>query len=91
MQFLFLLPLISLILHFFKMNSESTFLKITQGSFHQGNIEKFGLIAGRKCTCCALFSVAFSVVKNPGFWDTFDIDYVVENGDRTFKVVFLVP
>ena len=62
----------------------SSFLKITQGSFHQGH-EKFGLTRGRQCTCCSLFSIAFSAVKNPGYWNARDIDFVVENGDRIFK------
>ena len=62
----------------------SSFLKITQGSFHQGH-EKFGLTRGRQCTCCALFSITFSVVKNPGYWCQGDIDYIVENGDKIFK------
>ena len=69
------------------MSNENIFLKITQGSFHQGNVEKFGLTAGRQCTCCTLFSTVFSVVKNPGHWDKIDIDYVVENGDKTFKEI----
>ena len=62
----------------------TSFLKLTQGSFHQGDL-RFGLTAGRQCTCCALFSAAFSQVKGPGYWNTRDIDFVVENGDKLFK------
>ena len=60
------------------------FLKVTQGSFHQANA-RFGATAGRQCTCCALFSVVFSVVKRQAYWDSKDIDFVVQNGDRVYK------
>jgi len=43
------------------------FVNITQGSFHQGD-ERFGESAGKQCTCCSLYSIAFSRVKNPGNW-----------------------
>lgn len=62
----------------------STFVKLIPGSFHQGN-EKFGPSSGKKCTCFSLFSIAFSVVKNPGYWKSVDIDYIVENGDQIYK------
>ena len=57
---------------------------IVQGSFHQGN-EKFGETAGLQCTCCSLFSIAFTLVKSPGYWDTKDLDFIIENGDKTYK------
>ena len=63
----------------------TTSIKITQGSFHQGNIERFGLSAGTQCTCCALFSVTFSIIKNPGWWKSIDIDFVVQSGDKIYK------
>ena len=40
-------------------------LKAVQGSFNQGN-ERFGLTAGRQCTCNALTSVAFTLIKSQG-------------------------
>ena len=67
----------------------TTFIKITQGSFHQGNIERFGLSAGTQCTCCALFSVTFSIIKNPGWWKSIDIDYIVQSGDKIYKYLNL--
>ena len=60
------------------------FVKLIQGSFHQGN-ERFGSTAGKQCTWCALFSLTLSVVKNPGSWDKRDIDYIVESGDQNYK------
>ena len=59
-------------------------LKSVQGSFHQGNI-KIGETAGKQCTCCSLFSVAFTLVKTPGYWDRKDLDFILENGNRIYK------
>ena len=59
-------------------------LKSVQGSFHQGNI-KFGETAGKQCTCCPLFSVAFTLVKTPGYWDRKDLDFILENGNIIYK------
>ena len=59
-------------------------LKSVQWSFHQGNI-KFGETAGKQCTCCSLFSVAFTLVKTPGYWDRKDLDFILENGNRIYK------
>ena len=42
---------------------DSTLLNSMQGSFHQGNIEKFGDTAGRQCTCMALFAIAYASFK----------------------------
>ena len=59
-------------------------MKLTQGSFHQGDI-RFGESAGKQCTCCSLFSIAFSIIKSPGYWDTKDLDFILENGDSIYK------
>ena len=59
-------------------------LKVVRGSFHQGN-ERFGESAGKQCTCCSLFSIAFTKVKSLGYLDSNDIDFVVENGDQIYK------
>ena len=59
--------------------------KVVQGSFHQG-ATKFGESAGSQCTCCALFSVVFNqLIKSSGRWDSFDLDYIVSNGDKVYK------
>ena len=39
------------------MSSQEVILKSVQGSYNQGN-KRFGLTAGRQCTCNALSSVA---------------------------------
>ena len=51
-------------------------VKVIQGSFHQGH-KQFGETAGKQCTCCSLFSVVFSNVKNPGSWGHFWLHYVL--------------
>ena len=62
----------------------SSIMKTVQGSFHQGN-EKFGHTAVNQCTCCSLFSVVFTLIKSPGYWDRKDLDFILENGDTIYK------
>jgi len=64
----------------------SAIKKVIHGSFHQGN-PKFGNTSGKQCTCCSLFSVAFTLVKSPGYWDGKDIDFILENGDMIYKAL----
>ena len=66
------------------MSSQSNILKSVQGSYNQGN-ERFGLTAGRQCTCNALSSVAFTLIKSPGIWNSRDMDFILENGDAIYK------
>jgi len=57
---------------------------VVQGSYHQGD-ERFGDSAGKQCTCCALFSVIFTLMKSPGHWNFNDLDFIVEKGDSIYK------
>ena len=59
-------------------------LKVTQGSFHQGN-PKFGHTAGIQCACNSLYALCWSAIKRVSVWTTSDLDYVLENGDILFK------
>ena len=59
-------------------------LKAILGSFHQGP-PKFGSTAGIQCSCNALFSIYFSVIKKVTVWKTWELDYILENGDKLFK------
>ena len=61
-----------------------TFVKITQGSFNQGN-GRFGESAGKQCTCCSLFSIIFSTIKSPGYWTRPDLDYILSNGTEIYR------
>ena len=64
--------------------SENVILKSCQGSIHQGN-QRFGFTAGRQCTCNALSSVAFTLIKSQGTWNSKDMDFILENGDMIYK------
>ena len=58
--------------------------KSIQGSFHQGD-PKFGHSAGKQCTCCSLFAIAFTLCKSPSRWNNNDLDFIVEYGDLVYK------
>ena len=45
----------------------------------------FGETAGRQCSCCALFSICFSLVKRPTYWKPCDLDFIVREGDKLYK------
>ena len=60
--------------------------KSVLGSFHQGHA-KFGDTAGTQCACNALFAICFSVVKRTTLWKSWDLDYILEQGDELFKKV----
>lgn len=62
---------------------------VVQGSFHQGNV-RFQQSAGKQCTCCSLFSVAFILIKSQGHWNSDDLDFIVENGDSIYKSLNVV-
>ena len=66
------------------MSSQANILKSVQGSFNQGN-KRFGFTAGRQCTCNALTSVAFTLIKSQGTWNSRDMDFILENGDAIYK------
>ena len=60
--------------------------KVVQASHHQGNSE-FGESAGMQCTSNAYFAIIFSAMKSIDIWKTFDLDYILEQGDNIFKQV----
>ena len=60
--------------------------KVVLGSFHQGH-SKFGDTAGIQCACIALYAICFSLVKKVSIWKSFDLDYILEKGNETFKLV----
>ena len=64
----------------------SVILKAVQGSFHQGN-SMFGDSAGKQCACCSLLAISFTVIRTPGYWNKDDLDFVVKEGDNTYKTV----
>ena len=58
--------------------------KVVLGTFHQGHT-KFGDTAGMQCSCNALYAICFSIVKKVSIWKSYDLDYILEKGDETFK------
>ena len=60
--------------------------KAVQASHHQGNF-KCGESASMQCTSNAYISFAFSVIKNINLWKSLDLDYILEQGNRIFKLV----
>ena len=66
------------------MSCNSVPIKVTQGSFSQAD-PRFGYSAGMQCSCNAAFAICFSKFKSVNCWNTTDIDYVLNEGDKNFK------
>ena len=64
----------------------STIKKAIQRSHHQGHV-RYGRSAGMHCTSNAYLAIIFSTIKNIHTWKPFDLDYILEQGDRVFKDV----
>ena len=60
--------------------------KSVQASHHQGHL-KYRESAGMQCTSNAYFSIAYSLIKKPSIWKSWDLDYVLEQGDILPKSV----
>ena len=60
--------------------------KVVLGTFHQGHV-KFSDTAGIQCSCNALYAICFSIVKKVSIWKSYDLDYILEKGDKTFKLL----
>ena len=60
--------------------------KFVLGTFHQGHA-KFGDTAGIQCSCNALYAICFSIVKKVSIWKSYDLDYILDKGDKTFKLL----
>ena len=64
----------------------SEILKVVSGTFNQGH-PKFANTAGIQCACNALYAICFSIIKKVSVWKSYDLDYILENGNETFKIV----
>ena len=58
------------------------------GSHHQGNL-KYGETAGIQCTSNAFISVCFSAVKNVSILKSWDLDFILDQGDILMKSLSL--
>ena len=63
-----------------------TIKKTIQASHHQGHV-RYGRSAGMQCASNAYLAIIFSTIKNINIWKPFDLDYILEQGDRVFKDV----
>ena len=60
-------------------------LKIIFGSFNQGDIFRFGETAGSQCGCNSLLAICWASIKRVSVWKTWDLDNVLESGDKLYK------
>ena len=67
------------------MGNEYILVNSMQGSFHQGNVGKYGDTAGRQCKCRTLFAIAYVSFKRLGIWRKCDFDVILMNGDHLYK------
>ena len=59
-------------------------LKVVSGTFNQDH-PKFANTAGIQCACNALLcNMFFSIIKKVSVWKSYDLDYILENGNETF-------
>ena len=59
---------------------------MVQASHHQGN-SKYGESTGMQCTSNAYFVIIFSAIKSIDIWKTFDLNYILEQGDNILMEV----
>ena len=67
------------------MGDQYIIVNSIQGSFHQGNVEKFGEMSGRQCTCMTLFTIAYLSFKSLGIWNNCDLDVILMNENQSYK------
>ena len=63
-----------------------TIKKTIQASHHQGHV-RYGRSAGMQYASNAYLAIIFSTIKNINMWKPFDLDYILEQGDRVFQDV----
>ena len=61
-------------------------IKSVAGSFNQGDA-RFGTTAGSQCACNSLFSICWSVIRKVSVWKTLDLDTILIEGDRVYKLL----
>ena len=51
----------------------------------------FGATAGIQCSCNALYAICWTTIKQIGYWNMCDLDYILINkGDELFKQLNLM-
>ena len=61
-----------------------TILKVVKASYHQGNT-RFGSKAGTQCACNSLFALDWSIIRKVSFWNTNDLDYILDIGNSLYN------
>ena len=61
--------------------------KSVLGSFNQGNVSLFGETAGSQCACNALYSLFWSHIRPVNIWKCFDLDMILVEGDKLYKLL----
>ena len=63
--------------------------KIVRASHHQGD-SRYGISSGMQCSCMSLMSICWTMFKKlVARWDMFELDSILENGDKLFKDIQL--
>ena len=75
-----------LLVHGIESNPGPTFSKAIEGSFHQGD-PKFGDTAGFQCTGNSLIAICFGTIKRLSLWKSWNLDYILHQGDALFKLL----
>ena len=60
-------------------------IKSVQGSFNQGNISLFGKSSVRHCSCNAMFSICWLLIRKGSCWAHRDLDHMLNEGDNLYK------
>ena len=70
----------------YHLNDEEWICKVVQATHHQGD-GKYGESRGMQCSCMALMSVGWTLLKPVSRWQLSDLDYILFNGDLLFKSI----
>ena len=70
----------------YHLNDEEWICKVVQATHHQGDA-KYGESRGMQCSCMALMSVGWTLLKPISRWHTSDLDDILLNGDLPFKSI----
>ena len=66
-------------------NPGPEFTKVIFGTFNQGNNPKFGNMAGKQCCAIALYSLAFSIVKDVSYLQRDTLESILEHGTSLYE------
>ena len=56
-----------------------TIMKVVQATHHKGDVT-CSTCRGMQCSCMSLISVSWALLRSPGLWDQFNLDYILGRG-----------